>query len=48
MEELNLKFNKSVFRIMTQRKNNYMKNSKLKELDWEEYLKIRVLVNRKL
>jgi len=47
MEELNIKFNKSIFRIMKQRKNSYMKKKKLKELDWEEYLKIRVLVNCK-
>jgi len=48
MEELNFKFNESVFRIMKQRKNSYMKKRKLKELTWEEYLKIRVLVNGKL
>jgi len=48
MGELNLKFNKSVFRIMKQRKNSYIKKNKLKELSWEEYLKIKVLVDCKL
>ena len=46
--KLNLKFDKHIFRIMKQRKNRYMKSRKLKELDWEEYLKVRVLVNERL
>ena len=33
---------------MKQRKNEYMKKEKLKELSWEEYLKVRVLVNGKI
>lgn len=46
--KLNLEFDECVYRIMKQRKNSYAKKNKLKELTWEEYLKIRVLVNKKL
>ena len=51
MEEkikLELKFNKPLYKIIKQRKNNYMKKKKLKEISWEEYLKIRILINKKL
>ncbi len=41
--KLNLEFNESVYKIMKQRKNRYAKKNKLKELTWEDYLKIRVL-----
>ena len=40
-----LEFNESVYKIMKQRKNNYIKKNKLKELDWEEYFKIKILTN---
>ncbi len=46
--KLNLSFDKHIFRIMKQRKNSYMKSKKLKELSWEDYLKVRVLVNGKI
>jgi hypothetical protein len=41
---LNLKFSKHIYRIMKQRKNSYMRKNKLRNLSWEEYLKIIVLV----
>ena len=46
--ELNLSFEKHIFGIMKQRKKVYMRKNKLKELSWEDYLKVRVLVNGKL
>ncbi len=46
--KINLEFNECVFRIMEQRKNSYAKKNKLKELTWDEFIKIRVLVNKKL
>jgi hypothetical protein len=45
---LNLKFSKHIYRIMKQRKNAYIKKKKLKQLSWEDYLKVRILVNKKL
>ena len=50
MEEqtLTLKFDKTIFRIMKQRKNTYMKKENLKELDWNEFVKFCVLCNGSL
>jgi len=38
MEELRLNFDKTTMRIMKQRKNAYMKNNNIEELEWEEYI----------
>ena len=46
--KISLEFEECVYRIMKQRKNRYAKKNKLKELSWEDYLKVRVLVNGKL
>jgi len=43
--KLNLEFDECVYRIMKQRKSRYMKKKKLKELSWEDYLQVRVLVD---
>jgi hypothetical protein len=41
---LNLKFSKHIYRIINQRKNKYMKKNKIKNLTWENYLKIIILI----
>jgi len=46
--KLNLKFDECVYRIMKQRKSRYMKKKKLKELNWEDYLQTRILINGRL
>jgi len=38
-----LSFHPSVFRIMKQRKNRYMKKEKLKKLTWADFVKIKIL-----
>jgi len=48
MEELNLKFDKTIMRIMKQRKNAYMIKEKLERLDWSEFVKLCVLCNGSL
>lgn len=40
---LRLSFNATVLKIMTQRKNTYMKKNKLKKLSWSDFIKIKVL-----
>jgi hypothetical protein len=40
---LNLKFSKHIYRIINQRKNSFIKKNNIKNLSWEEYLKIIVL-----
>jgi hypothetical protein len=41
--ELKLKFSKHIYRIMKMRKCKYIKKNKIKNLTWEDYLKIIVL-----
>ncbi len=48
MEELTLKFDDTIFRIMKQRKNAYMKRENLKELDWNKFIELCVLCNGSL
>ena len=50
MEEqtLTLKFDKTIFRVMKQRKNAYMKREILEELDWSEFVKLCVVCNGSL
>jgi len=45
-KHLSLFFDECVFEIMKQRKNRYMKKEKLKELTWNDFIKIRVLCGK--
>jgi len=42
-DKLNLKYSKTIFRIIKQRKNKYMKLHNCKELNWEDFIMISVL-----
>ncbi len=42
-KHLSLSFHPSVFRIMKQRKNQYMKKEKIKKLNWNDFVKIKIL-----
>jgi len=45
-KHLSLSFDECVFRIMKQRKNRYIKKEKMKELNWNDFVKIMVLCGK--